>query len=211
MPPESESTILKENDSLVRALWDSMQSGLVSLEVVPGLIKKIIKSRCWQRRMVYGRGWAVVEFNSFEEFATAKLPEGLETSIQSIRDACSHDPEALKAIEDALQKPAGNPSGNNQYTEKTGTFNNIQDSSVKAPTGTSRAAGLRRLKKDRPDLYEEVGKTMTVNEAMVKAGFRVPPLQISATDPVKAAATIRRAVESGKIDPQFIEELKGLL
>ena len=51
-------------------------------------------------------------------------------------------------------QPAGgnnNPLGNNQYAQKEVNFDNIQDDKVLAPTGTSRAAGLRRLRKDRPE------------------------------------------------------------
>ena len=53
--------------------------------------------------------------------------------------------DAIKAIDSALQRPAGNPTGNNQHTKEVGIVDNIQNSSVKAPTGTSRAAGLRSL------------------------------------------------------------------
>lgn len=53
----------------------------------------------------------------------------------------------------------------NKNASKTILYN-IQDS-FKAPTGTSRQAGLRRLRKDRPDLLQQVlDKGLTVNEAM---------------------------------------------
>ncbi len=95
-----------------------------------------------------------------------ELPYGLGFTVQQIKALCLHDTDAIKAIDKALQRPAGNPSGNNQHTKESGTFDNVKDSSVLAPTGNSRAAGLRRLEKDRSDLYEQVGKTKTVNEAM---------------------------------------------
>jgi hypothetical protein len=50
---------------------------------------------------------------------------------------------------DVTKRKPGNPTGANQHTkeeEKEGTLDNIQDS-TKAPTGTSAAAGLRKLQK----------------------------------------------------------------
>lgn len=49
-----------------------------------------------------------------------------------------------------------NPNGIGGKSHKTiDTFDNIQDNNIpQAPTGTSRQAGLRRLRKSRPDLYE---------------------------------------------------------
>ncbi|MGO8879732.1 MAG: hypothetical protein ACLPVO_07930 [Desulfomonilaceae bacterium] len=97
--------------------------------------------------------------------------EAMDTSIQMIKSLSQHGSDAIKLIDEVLQRPVGNPTGNNQHTKETGIFDNIQDSLTKAPTGTSRGAGLRRLRKDRPDLYDEVGKTKTVNQAMVEAGL----------------------------------------
>jgi hypothetical protein len=136
----------------------------------------------------------------------------MDTTIQSIQDLCQHDLDAIKAIDVALKRPAGgnnNPHGCKGKPEVI-NFDNVKDDSVLAPTGNSRAAGLRRLKKDRPDLYEQVGESMTVNEAMVKAGFRVTPIQLNPTDPIKAAQTILKAIDSGKITREFWNEVLKL-
>ena len=85
--------------------------------------------------------------------------------------ACQHGSDAIKLIDEVLQRPVGNPTGNNQHKKEIGAVNNVNNASIERPTGRSRAAGLRRLRKDRPDLYEEVGKTKTVNQAMVEAGL----------------------------------------
>jgi len=59
-------------------------------------------------------------------------------------------------INRVLQRPVVTPIGNiNAAKAKETTLDNIQDCSTKTPTGTSRAAGLRRRQKDRPDLYED--------------------------------------------------------
>ena len=208
---EVESSVLKENDSFVKALFGAIRHGMDSLEHAPGLIKKIITNNRWQRRMVEGRGWQIVEFNTFEEFVTTKTPDGLGTSVQRIKDACQHDDDAIKLIDGVLQRPAGAPVGNvNAVKDKETIVDNINNC-IERPTGTSRAAGLRRLRKDRPDLYNEVGKTKTVNQAMVEAGFRVTPIQLNPTDPYKAAKTILNAIESGKIDMGYITMLITIL
>jgi hypothetical protein len=87
------------------------------------------------------------------------MPEGVGTTIQRLMDLYQHDNEAQIAITGALQRPAGgnnNPTGRNQYEKKEVNFDNIQDDQTKAPTGTSRAAGLRTLRKNRPDLLDKV-------------------------------------------------------
>ena len=56
------------------------------------------------------------------------------------------------------------------------------------PAGNSRLAGLRRLRLHRPDLLELVlSKEMTVNQAMIKAGFRKKRIMVYAeVEPVVA-------------------------
>jgi hypothetical protein len=65
----------------------------------------------------------------------------------------------------------------NQHTGgEAGTVDNINSSSpeeTERPSGTSREAALRRLRKDRPDLHERViARELTPHAAMVEAGFR---------------------------------------
>lgn len=70
---------------------------------------------------------------------------------------------------------------------------------TKAPTGNTKAAGLRRLRKDRPDLHEAVvNDEISVNEACVRAGFRKRPT------PVDQA---KKAVE--KMNNKELEEFKS--
>jgi len=83
---------------------------------------------------------------------------------------CRDDPAALDAIDRVMARGPGNADGNNQYT--SGTVDNINNSKKgnERPTGTSRAAALRRLRKHRPDLHEQVIKgDKTANGALVEA------------------------------------------
>jgi hypothetical protein len=65
---------------------------------------------------------------------------------------CGDDPKARDAIDNAVKEKQGNPTGANQY--QSGNIDNIQEST--APTGTSSAAALRRLRKDSPALHADV-------------------------------------------------------
>ena len=64
-----------------------------------------------------------------------------------------------------------NPGAGNQHTGNV-DFDNIK----KHETGTSRAYNLNRLKREAPELFEEVkAGNMSANAAAIKAGFRKKP------------------------------------
>ena len=84
----------------------------------------------------------------------------------------------------------GNPTGNNQYTVKTGTVDNVNTST--RPGGNSPSYALRRLRKNRPDLHARVlANELSPNGAMVEAGFRERTVQIP-LDVTRAARALRR-------------------
>lgn len=137
---------------------------------------RIAKNAKRQRVWLMNNG-RVCEFDSFEELVTTKTPNGYGTTIRRLKQLCQDHPEATDWIDKACQKKPGganNPEGVNQYTGDEVTFDNIQgDQRSKAPTGTSRDAAIRRLRKDRPDLHQKVlAKELSPHAAMIEAGFR---------------------------------------
>jgi hypothetical protein len=158
------------------ALQMSLVDGKSGLDAVPKLLTRIIRDELW-RSFYCEPVLAEVEHNSFEHYVTDCLPTGLGTTIQMLKNMCRDDTEALDAIDRATQRKPGNESGANQYVkDEGGIFNNIQDS--RAPTGTSRDAALRRLRKDRADLHEKVLRgEISAHAAMLDAGFRKKPSQ----------------------------------
>lgn len=167
------------HDAALRSL-----GGVAMLENLGAFIARIVEKGLWDEVWLKNNG-RVVEFDSFEEYVTTKTPDGLGTTIQHLKNACRDDPKALDAIDKATQRGDGNRTGVNQYTrpEERGTVDNINSSSLggvqpvekegaKRPTGTSRDAALRRLRKDRPDLHQKVLEGMSAHAAMVQAGFR---------------------------------------
>ncbi|MCL5124022.1 MAG: hypothetical protein M1511_05900 [Deltaproteobacteria bacterium] len=192
------SNILVENGYFVQALARLQRNGGESLKEFPDFIKLVIRNRAWE-------GWVDPPTQNrysqpdFETFVVTPVLEGIGSTVQQVKDLCRHDDDAQKAIDSVLQRPAGNPTGNNQHTKETGIVDIVNDSSVERPTGNSRAAGLRRLKKDRPDLYDEVGKTKSVNQAMVEAGFRKKTMTVP-TDVEGLAKHIKKHFSTDQIE-----------
>jgi hypothetical protein len=99
-------------------------------------------------------------------FVTTRFPQGLGTDLKTLKNLCRDYPKALDAIDRACKREPGGDQRSEQA--KAIIVDNINIES--RPDGTSREAGLRRLRKDRPDLHEQVleGKK-SVHAACVEA------------------------------------------
>jgi hypothetical protein len=156
------------------------------LKQLPKHIKVILKRGMWKSRIVKQTGERK-EYKRFEEFVVAEMPYGLGSDISQIKNLCKDDTTTVDLIEKEIKKPVGNP---NFGSKEKPIFDNIQNSP--APTGTSQAAALRRLRKDRPDLHKKVlKKELSAHNAMLQAGFRERKIQIP-IDPERAAETIKK-------------------
>src|SRR5262245_53066346 len=92
----------------------------------------------------------------------------------------------MTSLEKALQRKHGGDHGN-QYT---GGKSNIVTLATQ-PKGNERAKALRRLRKDRPDLHEQVlEKKLSPHAAMVEAGFRPKTITVPIDINKAAAQTI---------------------
>lgn len=108
-------------------------------------------------------------FGSIFEFITAPVAEGgLGTTVDEVRQRCKDHLAARDALDKELARRRGNPTGSNQYKAREST-----PPEVARPSGTTRDAGLRRLRAKTPELHRLVvdGK-LTVNQAAIAAGFR---------------------------------------
>ena len=156
--------------SLTLSLQESLAEGKHGLDAVPKLIKRIIRDELW--RSFYCKPvLSQIEFSTFEKYVTDDLPTGLGTTVQMLKNICRDDDEALSLIDAATQRKAGDW---NTHPDPKVILDNIQDN--KAPTGTSKDAALRRLRKDRADLHEKViAGEISAHAAMIDAGFRKKP------------------------------------
>ncbi|MCY0928288.1 hypothetical protein OTB20_19225 [Streptomyces sp. H27-H1] len=193
-------TNLKKNANLVEALGSSLRSGDHGLKAVPGLVKRVLAEGAW-RSFVTQRG-ELVEYDQFEEFVTTPPLKGLGASMALVRTLVRDDAVALDLFDDAIQLANGGDRRSEDFS-----LHNIQTETAAAPSGTSREAGLRRLRKDRPDLHAEVlAGTLTTHAAMVKAGFRRRMVNIPVDEPQAAAMALRR-----NLPPDAVAELAKLL
>jgi hypothetical protein len=138
-----------------------------SLKYFPGLIKKIIENRSWEERVI--RTGAVVRLRGLAELITAMPLEGWGESLDKVEALLKDDPVVLPLFRSAIHVHGGD-----RKSEDGINGNNITiDQRV---TGTSRAYTLSRLKRESPELFEEVceGK-LSANAAAIKAGFRHKP------------------------------------
>lgn len=148
-------------DDMVQDLSRTIHEGGFKLDLVPKILKVVIRKDYWKERYVNSLK-RTVSFDRFEAFVTTLPPEGLGTKIEDIKRLCHGDLEA----EDLLDRVTVGPPGVHAGVDNVNT----------RPDGNSRQYSLRKLRRDRPDLHKQVvaGKK-TANAAMIEAGFRKRP------------------------------------
>lgn len=172
---------LIEAYQLVTSVAKAMRYGGSILRDTPELVKSIIKNDYWKEFTVTQTG-ETVTFKTFEEFVSSPAPKGLAADIQTLKNICRDNVEALDAIDRVTKQKQGRPNKN---------IDNINVSST-VPDGTSAASALRRLRKDRPDLHSAVlSGAKSPHAAMIEAGFRKYKLSV-AMEPAAVASAVRK-------------------
>lgn len=193
----------KANNTYVESLGSSLNHGGAALSTVPKLVIKVVETEAW--REFQPRMGPVRRHARFEDFVTAAPLDGIGSTVQQLRDVCRHDPIALDALDRVLQNPVGQPR-RPLWGEARGSVSN-SNSSTPRPGGTTAAAALRRLRKDRPDLHAEVlAERLSAHAAMVAAGFRPKTVSVRVDSPDAIARTLRR-----NLAPDVLSELRRLL
>lgn len=233
---------------MVHALAQACARASHCFDNVPKLIVEIIKNELW-KNFVVEESQKEVTYTKFEDFVTAKVPNGLETTMKMLENLCRDDPDALSSLTQVTKRPRGRPkkkepepvveettedvicTPQEQVVEEEEKVTEKQDEETEKevtpkpsletknvynihnkprPSGTSANAAHRRLKKDRPDLHEQViKKEKTVHQAMLEAEFRKPSFTIS-TEPVRAAKAISKRFSKDDIQ-ELIDELQKYL
>ena len=144
-----------------------MHGGTQAFELVPLALKKVIIEKQWQRY----KGKHGNPFNSFEAFVRHPLWQGLETTIDDLRVYCRKQPTIQKLILGAMEPGRGGQRGSTKEERA-----NRSDNITPTKRGTSAIYTLKRLKRDRPDLFQQVlGGDLSANAAAIEAGFRKKP------------------------------------
>lgn len=184
----------KANAVLVQALGSGIRSTGNGLADLPALLRRVMEEEAW-RAFVTPRGM-LVEHERFIDFVTTPPTAGLGATVELMRKIVADDQVACDLLDEALRNPHGGDRSK---------LDNIQ--LAEHPSGTSKEAGLRRLRKDRPDLHAEVlAGTLSTHAAMVRAGFRKRKISIPVTSAEDAAKALRRNLE-----PEQVKELAQLL
>ncbi|MET7390472.1 hypothetical protein ACFYPT_38795 [Streptomyces sp. NPDC005529] len=187
----------KANAVLVQALGSGIRSTGNGLADLPALLRRVMEEEAW-RAFITPRG-ELVEHQRFIDFVTTSPTAGLGATVELIKKIVADDPVAADLLDQAVQHQNGGDRRSDSFS-----LDNIQ---TVPPSGTSREAGLRRLRKDRPDLHAEVlAGTLSTHAAMVKAGFRRRKISIPVSTPADTAKALRRNLE-----PDQIKELVQLL
>lgn len=158
-----------EKGQLVSTTIQCFQRADGSLKNFPGLLKKIISEKAWERRVHNGR---VIELSSLRELIELKPVDGWGQDPAKIEAVIRDDVEALAMWREEMTEEPGNPTGSNQYQEKeSGISNNV---TISTPDrGNSRSYTVARLKQQAPELFEKVvSGELSANAAAIQAGFR---------------------------------------
>lgn len=160
--------------NLLNALYWSVRDGK-KIDNIPGLIEQLLAEDIWKEIYVEETE-RTVTYERFEDFVTTPPPEGLGAKIEDLERLIGEDEPTLNLLDAALQGKPGKPIPR----EEKGRYDQSVYGRQRKPAGTSRTAGIRRLRKDRPDLLQRVlNKEMSVNQAMVEAGFRKKRLVVT--------------------------------
>lgn len=196
---------LRVGGNYVASLASAVMRGGEALGAVPDLLKIVLEEESW-RRFVTPRG-EIIEHDRFVDFATTPPLAGIGADVPLLKRIVQDDPVAL----DALDRALAGKWGGDRKSESAIKDNNINlDTQSQKPEGTSAEYALRKLRSDAPELHERVlAGELSPHAAMVEAGFRKRTISIPATDPEKAAASIRRNMRPEDIRV-LIDYLEGV-
>ena len=151
---------LKDKGTLVETLWQTVDEGAGTLEAVPALVRKVLLTGAWSKRLHKGR---VFEHDHFLDFITSKPLAGCGWSPEKVVALIKDDAEVLELWRGAITREAHRPAGSN---------NNVMTS----VQGNSKAYTLDRLKREAPKLFDAVcAGELSANAAAIEAGFRKKP------------------------------------
>lgn len=167
---------------------EAVMRGGSYLEILPGLIVKIIREESWRAVAPRNRG----PFTSFAEFLTHRLPDGFECSFERLFRICVESPEATELLrkelpavpEQEIGKGKPGPGRSPRSTQgESKSAPETADNVSRLSHGNSSTYLAARLQRDRPELLDEIGpgkRLRSTRAAAIEAGIiRVPsPLEM---------------------------------
>lgn len=204
---------------VVRALADSVQRGGRSLGNVPALLDRVIEENMWQHRIIDDRE---ITLSEFDEFVSLPYPEGLGTTIETLKALCKHVPKIMDFLAKASRGQHGGAHTTNSddsdymidargnMVEASKHDNVMLDK--KYQQGNSAEYAYNKL---RDEAYDDKGAVknpavakihkrviageITPHKGMVEAGFRVRKVAVNMEDVTSAANTIMRYMDHERL------------
>lgn len=149
-----------ERGQLCQSTIESLYEATGGLRSFPGLLKKIIANKAWERRVSKGK---VIELSSLRELITEKPVRGWGEDPKKVEAVIKDDPEALTAYRAAMLHQG----------ERADLHDNVIEVNPKPDQGNSKSYTLSRLERDHGELFQQVcDGELSANAAAIKAGFR---------------------------------------
>ena len=176
-----------------------------TLSSFPGLLKKIIKTEAWKHRHIVdtrgmprsGVSGGIIELPNLRALITEKPLKGWGEDPTKIEAVIRDDPECLVLYREAMTLPVGT----NQHN------NNIITQTEKTTQGTSKSYTLDRLKRESPELYQQVTeKKISANAAAIQAGFRKKTVSVALGDPQRLVVSLRNHMTVDQWE-EFVQEV----
>lgn len=174
-----------ERGQLCQSTIESLYEATGGMRHFPGLLKKIIRNKAWERRTNRGK---VIELASLRELITEKPIRGWGEDVDKVRAVIRDDAEALEMFNEAMKMKPG--------TRTDLTTNSSEDIDHHRNTvhGTTRAYSIERVKKecDEATVKQVMAGKMSPNAALVKAGIRENRQVYVPREPAKAVEKLRQ-------------------
>jgi hypothetical protein len=188
------------NGERVRAFGEALGRGRHGLTSIRAGICTLVRERAWQEFVIPQTGEVVrYEDDQFEDFVKDPPFRGLNTTVETIAAFCTGDKQATAALARATGSVALPTNG--AIGRGRNSFDTVKAS---GRGGNDRIYTLRRLKRDRPDLFALVlDGTLSANAAAIEAGFRqrATPLN-ELTRAWRKASAEERAAFLAEVAPQ---------
>ena len=180
-----------EKGQLCQSTIESLYEATGGMKHFPGLLKKIISNKAWERRLSKGK---VIELASLRELITEKPVRGWGEDVRTVEAVIRDDPECLAMFRESMKHQG----------QRTDLGNNVPE--VDRPQrGNSKAFSIDRVQRScEPEVVANVmSGDMSANAALVKAGIRENRQVYIPRDPSKAVEKLRT-----QFGDEFIKGIK---
>jgi len=186
-----------ELGQLCQSTIESLYEATGGMKQFPGLLKKIIETKAWLRRISSGK---VVELTSLRELITAKPVRGWGEDIKTVEAVIRNDPECLAMFREAMHD-----QGN-----RSDLCNNVTQVGGGKGTGNSRAYSIARVQSqcDAKTVAAVMAGKMSANGALVKAGLRDVRQIYLPREPAKAVEKLRKVFGLKFVNAMLVENTR---